>query len=273
MERTRDFAEVAIACRCITPAQAHKAQRDRRRAAARHPFLAELLLERGAMSLEQLMTVMHLSGGYRERSPGEPDFRFGDVAVRMGYIPQFQLFVSLQAQRDEVLAGEPRRPLGEILVETGRLTPRERDDVLRTLRELEGSRAAGRKTADAPGPLASSFGRSPDATRRRPFSGVPLLVRAARAGSLAGHCLPGKRAPVRAAMEPASMTTADVRAGLARDAAEDGDLEAVLVVDRGGALIGTSTVSDLRDIERRAPLGRCMERPRRPVAADASVHQ
>jgi len=67
--------------------------------------------------------------------------RFGQLAVKMGYLSPGQLKEGLNEQVDDNLAGRPHRNLGVIFVDRGWLTPGQMDEVLnemfRLLRQFE----------------------------------------------------------------------------------------------------------------------------------------
>jgi hypothetical protein len=89
-----------------------------------HRLIGEILLEKGYISTPQIYEVLE------ERF--EP--RFGDLAVRAGYLTLEQLVQSMNVQvREEIEKGR-HRLLGEIVIDQGFMNVR---DVRKVLREMK----------------------------------------------------------------------------------------------------------------------------------------
>ena len=71
------------------------------------------------------------------RRAGEREMRFGVIAVEKGFITPEQLFEALKAQVQEDLERENHRLLGDILLEQNVMTQKQKDEVLKTLKELK----------------------------------------------------------------------------------------------------------------------------------------
>jgi hypothetical protein len=63
--------------------------------------------------------------------------RFGLLAVEMGFVTVEQVREAMGEQVDDDFARRPHRPLGDILVGKGWMSPREVDMVLEKLLELQ----------------------------------------------------------------------------------------------------------------------------------------
>lgn len=61
--------------------------------------------------------------------------RFGQLAVRLGYVTPEQLKQALSEQVDDNLAGRPHRILGTIFFEHGWMSPGQIEDVLNLMFE------------------------------------------------------------------------------------------------------------------------------------------
>ncbi|MBN1104632.1 MAG: hypothetical protein JXL84_14540 [Deltaproteobacteria bacterium] len=92
-----------------------------------HRLIGEILLEKGYISAPQIYEVIE------ERF--EP--RFGDVAVKAGYLTLEQLIESMNVQvREEIEKGR-HRLLGEIVIDRGFMNAR---DVQKVLKEMKQKR-------------------------------------------------------------------------------------------------------------------------------------
>ncbi len=63
-------------------------------------------------------------------------YRFGKIAVDMGFITAEQLKKAITEQVEDDLADKPHRYMGEILLENGWITKEQMDIVLKELLEL-----------------------------------------------------------------------------------------------------------------------------------------
>src|SRR5581483_5746801 len=91
-------------------------------------------------------------------------------AVRKRYATPLEVYNGLRQQRDEAARGE-HRPLGEVLLDAGPLTPWELEDVLLTLADLaSGSTRSGETPSDAIAldPTFRSTGPSAETARSFP---------------------------------------------------------------------------------------------------------
>jgi hypothetical protein len=59
--------------------------------------------------------------------------RFGSVAIEKGFTNKDQVFMALKIQLNEDLLSGYHRPIGQILIEAGLITPAQRDEVLEKL--------------------------------------------------------------------------------------------------------------------------------------------
>jgi CBS domain-containing protein len=242
MQRGRDFGLLAVEERAISRAQLRQAIEEQRRLRknGHRPFLGELLVELGMISLEKLFALLELGRGYHELvREGDPKALFGDLAVRKGYVSAVHLFGCLQLQRDEDMAGLPHRPIGEILLDKGYITAWELEHVRVSLVDLELSDlhsgetpAEGTKTkgidwsAQFPEPMVGGVtGPNVQAPVRAPLRRevVPAHVTA-----------PMAAAPPRIAniMSPVQVTVSPYsRLADARTAAAERGLAHILVID------------------------------------------
>jgi hypothetical protein len=249
METARSFALVAVEAGLVTPRQVLAALREQQLHAPRHRLLAEVLLDSGLITKEELVVVLNGARGYHEGLSSA--LNLGDVAVERGYVTPLELLEALKIQRDEDVAGEPHRLLGDILVQLGHLSVRQLVDILASLAGQE----LARESLASPGPLE-----------------VPPLVRAARSGSVRPHAAEPALVRARDVMRPAALLGLDARLGEARRAALELAQDGVLLVyhDR---VVGTLDLRALGDVDSWTPAARCMERVVHSAAPHASVHQ
>lgn len=59
--------------------------------------------------------------------------RFGQLAMRMGYIDADQLAAALRLQREDAAAGRPHRLVGAILFHEGAMSPEQIEETLRAV--------------------------------------------------------------------------------------------------------------------------------------------
>lgn len=261
VQRTKDFGELSVDLGCTTPAHVGAARLEQRRLAQedRRVFLAELLMEKGAISPEQHHMILERGQGYGEGASEDPLPAFGDVAVRKGYVSAMQLYRALLAQRD----ASRHRPIGEVLVERGHLSPWELEDVLVTLADLgSGSSRTGETPSDAFPVGEELYGGGVLYARRYPSEpelDAPTATETARG------------AKVREFMSVGVRTSPDMRLGEVLDALAESDAQAALVL-HGEELMGVIDAWDVKDVDRRTPIGRCMRIvPEATVSARASI--
>ncbi len=94
--------------------------------------LGETLRARGWLTEDQVQAILDIQDVHVAEADGDPDSGglFGQIALAEGFIDAAALHEAMREQlklRDE---GRPQ-PLGEILCRTGRLTPEQRQEVLR----------------------------------------------------------------------------------------------------------------------------------------------
>lgn len=97
----KDFCDYLAAERLLP---ADRIEAVRRSASA--PQIGKILLDRGALDVRQLMNIVYQQADH-------PEIRFGELAVRAGYISEEELLLALREQR--LL----RRHPAEILLEQG----------------------------------------------------------------------------------------------------------------------------------------------------------
>jgi len=236
MERAKDLGDLAVALGRASAWQvrAARSEQERRlREEGRRSFLAEVLVEQRTLTLDELDILLERGRGYRDRGADSDDGpRFGDVAVRKGYVSAKRLYLALVQQRDDALWSW-HRLVGEILLDLGWLSPWELEDVLVTLADLaSGSSRSGETPSEA-------FAVGSEA-----FSGSLLYAR--REGSPAVAAPSRTSAPrlVREVMEAPLLTSLDSALGDVLDAAFEVEAEAVLVEGAGG-LVGIVPVWSL----------------------------
>jgi hypothetical protein len=94
--------------------------------------VSEILFVRGAISVERLRSVLHEIG-----VPLDVTTRisarglFGQLAVDRGYVKREDLLRCLDLQALDVTSGKRPRPLGEVMVGEGLLTPKQVEELLR----------------------------------------------------------------------------------------------------------------------------------------------
>jgi CBS domain-containing protein len=240
MELSKEFCAVVIELGIATAEEVRDARREQRRLARerRRVFVAELLMERGAIDRPGLIRTLDRARGYRE-SGDELAPRVGEIAIAKGYASPAQVFESLVDQRDEVVSGGSRRLLGDIMIDHCRLTPWELEDVLVTAAELAaGSLRSGETPAEA-------FAVGPDL-----YGGSELYARSYRRTIARLAPVSTRPAPtlVRDVMEPAFRTTPDVRVGKALEGAIDEDAQAILVFHHED-LVGVLSTWDARELD------------------------
>lgn len=169
--------------------------------------------------------------------------RFGEIAVRKGYVTPGDLERALGAQRD---VGRDRL-VGEILLERGLLSPWEVEDVLITLADLA---AGSTRSGETP---CEPFMVGPEL-----FSGSTLYARRERRRAVAVPRRTAAARLVRDVMEPPLVTTLDAPLGAALDAAFEVEAEAVLVEGRG-RLVGVLPVWAFCQHDRETPVGEVLE--------------
>ncbi|HZV03245.1 MAG TPA: hypothetical protein VFF73_41455 [Planctomycetota bacterium] len=249
MELAKDFCTVLIELGFATAEQVRDARREQRRLfrEKRRVFVAEILESQGVVDRPHLIRALEHGRGYRE--PGDdPRPRIGEICVAKGYASPAQVFESLIDQRDEVVAGAPRRLFGDIMVDHCRLTPWELEDVLVTAAEL----AAGfLRTGETP---CEPFAVGPDL-----YAGAELYARSYRRTIV--RAAPAAVAPrpllVRDVVQPASRTTPDVRVGEALEQAIEEDAQAILVFHHED-LVGVLSTWDARGLDPGLSVGRAM---------------
>jgi hypothetical protein len=64
---------------------------------------------------------------------GEPEKRFGLIAIEKGYIKPLDLIEALKEQVEENIEKGSHRPIGEILADRGKMTDEQVQDVLMAL--------------------------------------------------------------------------------------------------------------------------------------------
>jgi hypothetical protein len=64
------------------------------------------------------------------------DIRFGVVAIQKGLTNKFQVLKALEIQLDEDLSIGYHRPIGQILIDGGLITPAQCDEVLQSLSKV-----------------------------------------------------------------------------------------------------------------------------------------
>ena len=62
--------------------------------------------------------------------------RFGSVAIKKGFTTKEQILKALEIQLDEDLSLGYHRPIGQILIDGGLITPAQRDEVLERLPKM-----------------------------------------------------------------------------------------------------------------------------------------
>jgi CBS domain-containing protein len=269
MELPREFGRTVVTLGFATEQDISEARREQRRRARkerRHVYLAEVLLEKEILDEPKLARALLLAKGYREQGD-DPAPRVGEIAIAKGYASPLQIWDSLDDQRHEVLAGGPRRLIGDILVETCRLTPWELEDVLITAAELAaGSLRTGATPADGfrVGEGALEPGRSDDAASYRRRDGH-------RARTLTAE--PPRRAlAARDVITRFFRTSPDARVGEALELAVEGDAEAILVFHEG-ELVGVLSIWDAKWMDPGLRVGSAMSRVEIVVDAKASLEE
>ena len=274
MELAREFGKVTVDLGFATADEVRDARREQRRILRTERgrvFLAEVLLARGMLSTSRLLQVLDRARGYRELADEESP-RLGEIAVAKGYSSPAQVYESLIEQRDEVIHGAQRRPLGEIMVEKCRLTPWELEDILVTAAELAaGSLRSGTTPAEGfqVGPDLYGGGETYARRYRRD------VAQTATAKSKLTSQQQQPQAPrtlVRDATARIARTTPDARVGEALDAAIDGDAEAILVFHHE-ELVGVLCPFDARELDPGLPVGRVMKRVDRTVESHAPLSE
>jgi CBS domain-containing protein len=237
VRRFLEFGDLVVETGCATESQVRLARLVRsrlRREKRREVLLAELLLEAGVITTQQLVRLLERGRGYREHSGARP--LFGDVAVAKGYASPLHVYLALQTQLEEG-AEASRRRLGEIMVERGDLTPRELEDVLRYLDSLKASES-------------------------RVFpSKAPTRRMKAPAARLVGQF-----------MRPPVAVASDATVGEAIDLAQDEDVDSVLVM-RGRELVGTMALWDLLDLDPEVRVARVMSTAHARVSHQTSADE
>ena len=266
MELAREFGEVTVDLGFATADEVRDARREQRRILRTERgrvFLAEALLARGLLTTSRLLQVLDRARGYRELADEESP-RLGEMAVAKGYSSPAQVYESLVEQRDEVVHGAQRRPLGEIMVEKCRLTPWELEDILVTAAELAaGSLRSGATPAEPfeVGPDLYGGGETYARRYRRDVARTATAKEKTATSEQQQQQQPqqASRTLMRDASARIARTTPDARVGEALDAAIDGDAEAILVFHHE-ELVGALCPFDARELDPGLPVGRVMKR-------------
>ncbi|CCK81792.1 FapA family protein [Desulfobacula toluolica] len=67
----------------------------------------------------------------------QKEFKFGAVAIRKGFINKSVLKLALEEQENDIKSRKSPRLIGDLLVEAGMLTPKQRDDILKLQKRLK----------------------------------------------------------------------------------------------------------------------------------------
>ncbi|HZV01042.1 MAG TPA: hypothetical protein VFF73_30285 [Planctomycetota bacterium] len=254
MNELKSFGDLAIEHGCATESQVQTARLEQlrlRRRRAREILLAELLLDAGAITTDELLDLLERGRGYRERSDSRP--LLGDVAVAKGYLPPLHLYLALQAQVRETNREAVPRRLGEILVARGDLSRHELADVLSSLAVeseadelVEETEPPGTWEAASTGRRATATSVSRAGTHRRP--------------SRVGEIL---RLPI--AVSP------DATVGFATAWATARNVDSLLVMSEG-RLLGCVALWDLFFVDRTLPI-RSVMAPAATVSAQTSIDE
>jgi CBS domain-containing protein len=219
----------------------------------RTAFLAELLVERGAISAEQQHSLLEKGRGYCESARNGDAPPFGDVAVKKGYVSAADLYRALQLQRDEETATGSRRFVGDILVERGHISSWGLQDVLGAMRQAP---PRGRPS-DGAVFQARRYPRSIVHEARRVAPAVPSV----RTFRLVGDI-----------MSAAVMTVPQALLGQVLDALADEDARTALVCG-GEALQGVLDLEDLRGMDRDVAVNLVMRAPGPTVLLETTIRE
>ena len=93
-------------------------------------------------STRRLLHLSRIAASAGLRDQDHVGVRFGDVAVRLGYVTHADVEAALREQRQDSALGQPHRLIGEILVERGDLDESQCLKVVETLVQLAERRRA-----------------------------------------------------------------------------------------------------------------------------------
>jgi CBS domain-containing protein len=242
MELAREFGAVVVTLGFATEQDVQEACREQRRRIRRarsRVYLVEILIERELLDGAKLARALAVAKGYREAGD-DPSPRLGEIAIAKGYASPLQVWESLLDQKDELRAGAQRRLLGDIMVETCRLTPWELEDVLITAAELAaGSLRSGATPAEG-FPVGENLFQGAGTDYARTYWREPVLrERTAKAPARTRTLL------ARDALGRHVRTTPDALLGEALEEAIDADADAILVF-REDELVGVLSTCDAR---------------------------
>ncbi len=133
-------------------------------------LLGQILVERGSMTPEQVRLVLRVQ---LQRMPSEGHLLFGRIATAKRLATEVAVERALDVQSREVLGGGGVRRLGEILVASGDMRPRDVEAVLAYQASRDGvPMAEARKRAfpvEAPARGDAASGAADEGSRRRVF--------------------------------------------------------------------------------------------------------
>jgi hypothetical protein len=230
MRVAEDMGVLAIARGYATAREVRDARREqvRRGCEGRSASLAEILVEAGVLDRDQLRGLLESRRVRREPEHRDHGIaRFGDIAAAKRYVTADDVAAALAQQRVEDAAGSSHRLVGEIMLESGCLSPWELEDVVATLADLaSGSCVTGDTPSEA----------------------IPV-----GADRFDGDCLSGRRDPcalARDVMAQVPTTTDTALLGDVLDAAFEVEAEVVLVMGCG-MVRGLVPVWDVCQLDRR----------------------
>ncbi len=96
--------------------------------------MIEYLVSRELVSLRDMKRLINISNAMKIRNK---DIKFGSIAVRKNFLSKSMLEMALDEQKQELNETKQARLLGDILIEAGMLTLRQRDEILKEQNRLQ----------------------------------------------------------------------------------------------------------------------------------------
>lgn len=108
--------------------------------------LKKYFLSKQLISSQNMERLLQAAKAFEMR---QKELKFGAVAIRKGFINQSVLKLALEEQEKDIKSRQPPRLVGDLLVEAGMLTPKQRDDILQLQKRLKEKDALDEKVNES----------------------------------------------------------------------------------------------------------------------------
>ncbi len=120
--------------------------------------LKKYFLSKELISSQNMERLLQAAKAFEMR---QKELKFGAIAIRKGFINQSVLKLALEEQGKDIKNRQPPRLVGDLLVEAGMLTPKQRDDILQLQKRLKQENTLEEKGNES-APAESSAGIEED---------------------------------------------------------------------------------------------------------------